>query len=54
MKVGLQRSELTRSVFENNIPLLTRGTVIADIWIAVSLCTFFINWRSEYPKLREH
>ena len=54
MKVGLQRSGLARSVFENNIPLLTRGTAIADIWIAASLCTFFINWRSEYPKLREH
>ena len=54
MKVGLQRSGLARSVFENNIPSLTRGTAKADIWIAVSLCTFFINWRSEYPKLREH
>ena len=53
MKVGLQRSELARSVFENDISSLTRGTALADIWIAVSLCTFFLNWRSEYPKLRE-
>ena len=50
MKVGLQRPGLARSVFENNIPLLTRGTAIADIWIAA----FFINRRSEYPKLGEH
>ena len=54
MKVGLQRPGLARSVFENNISSLTRGTAIADIWIEASLCTFFINWRSEYPKLREH
>ena len=36
MKVGLQRSEMTRSVFENNISSLTRGTATADIWIAIT------------------